>query len=215
MTQLLHTTHPRAERGRRIEALLRAAAGLTDDQFDELYPMRFRGMSSTFWTPVQVARRAAELLVLDASTRVLDIGSGTGKFCLVGAASTAGDFYGIEQRHALVECARDVAGLLGPLRASFEHGLFDALDPESYDAFYLFNPFEENRYRPIERTDRIVGLADDCFRDDVCRAQAFLAGARPGARVVTYNGIGGPMPAQYDLVVRERLGCVLELWQKS
>ena len=42
------------------------------------------------WTPVHVARRAAQFLVTGPETRVLDVGSGPGKFCLVGALATQG-----------------------------------------------------------------------------------------------------------------------------
>src|SRR6185437_914320 len=72
------------------EALLRRLknATLTDSDFDAIYPAPVRRVSASFWTPVSVAVRAADLLVDDPSTRVLDIGSGVGKFCIVGAAFT-------------------------------------------------------------------------------------------------------------------------------
>lgn len=204
----------RAARARTIAARLQNGDEVSNRQFDGIYPPAIREMSSSYWTPIRVALRAARLLVCKPGARVLDIGSGAGKFCCIGAASTSGAFHGVEQRSALVGHARNVAGLLGVPRATFTCGPFDALAPDAYDGFYLFNPFEENEDRSLAAADRPSAPGDDWFRDDVRRAQAFLSAARAGARVVTYNGIGGAMPAAYALVARERMRRALELWIK-
>lgn len=206
---------PRAARGARVGQRLRSGEPLTDSQFDELYPFEVRVMSATFWTPMRVALRAAKLLAKKPGTRVLDIGSGAGKFCILGALSTEGRFFGIEQRESLVDCAREMATVLGSANATFTHGLFDALNPEEYDAFYLFNPFEENKFSRAYQYDWKVTLGKERFTEDVRKAQHFLRGARPGTRVVTYNGMGGKLPWCYDLVEREQMGCAIEVWVKD
>ena len=187
---------------------------MTDRQLDSLYPPAVRPLSSSYWTPLRVALPAARMLVQKPGARVLDIGSGAGKFCCVGALATPGRFHGIEQRAELVRHAVDLGRLLGADRASFELGSFDKLDPGAYDGFYLFNPFEENEDRTLAAADREERPGDDWFLDDVRRAQAFLADARPGARVVTYNGLGGSLPASYELVERKKLRRSLESWVK-
>lgn len=154
------------------------------------------------------------MLAHTPGARVLDMGSGAGKFCCVGAVTTLAEFHGVEQRAKLVHYAREVAGLLGAERATFTQGPFDSLSPLDYDAFYLFNPFEENEDRSLAAADRRTEPGDDWVADDIRGAQAFLAAARVGARVVTYNGMGGPLPASYELLEREQLRCVLELWIK-
>lgn len=209
------STDPRAARGARVGQRLRSGEPLTDSQFDDLYPFEVRVMSATFWTPMRVAVRAASLLVRKPGTRVLDIGSGAGKFCLIGSLSTEGRFFGIEQRESLVDCARDMASVLGSSTATFAHGVFDSLNPEEYDAFYLFNPFEENKFSRAYQYDWKVTLGKERFTEDVRKAQHFLRGARPGTRVVTYNGIGGKLPWCYDLVAREQMGCAIEVWVKD
>ena len=88
---------------------LRAGWELTDLEFDRVYPSWVRRLSDMHWTPVEVARRAAALLAVDPTTRVLDVGSGVGKFCLIGALTTRATFVGIEQRENLVTVARDTA----------------------------------------------------------------------------------------------------------
>ena len=51
-----------------------------DERFDLIYPPEIRNLSWRHWTPVVVARRAAEFLVSEPETRVLDLGCGPGKF---------------------------------------------------------------------------------------------------------------------------------------
>jgi SAM-dependent methyltransferase len=159
---------------------------IDDADFDGVYPMQTRAVSSTFWTPIRVASRAAQLLVRDASTRVLDVGSGAGKFCIVGAATTGAQFVGVEHRAHLVETARAAAACVGVANARFIHGTFDAVDVASYDAVYLFNPFEENVWDRRSCIDETVELSCERFLADVERAERLLADARPGTRVVTY-----------------------------
>ena len=70
--------------------------------FDELA----RRLSEIHWTPVRVARRAAELLVTSPDSHILDVGSGAGKFCIVGSLSTGARFTGVEQRIELADQSR-------------------------------------------------------------------------------------------------------------
>ncbi len=178
------------EVGRRIAAKLRAGWRLADWQFDELYPLLVRALSATHWTPLEVALR--------------------------GALTTQGTFFGVEQRESLVACAREAASRLDAANATFMHGVFEALDPKDYDAFYFYNPFEENMYTKRDRFDWSVPPNRARFRENVRKAREFLGRARRGARVVTYNGMGGEMPHDYDLVSCEGVGCcALALWVKG
>src|SRR5713226_861432 len=63
-----------------------------DERFDLIYPPEIRDLSCRHWTPVAVARKAAEFLVNERETRVLDLGCGPGKFCIVGALTTEAHF---------------------------------------------------------------------------------------------------------------------------
>ena len=85
---------------------------IEDEKFDQIYPARIRKLSPLQWTPVRVAAAATRLLVTMPGTRVLDIGCGPGKFCLVAAALTDGHFTGIEQRGDLATAARKAATTL-------------------------------------------------------------------------------------------------------
>ena len=189
---------------------------IADADFDDVYPVSARSVSSTYWTPVHVASRAAELLVLDASTRVLDVGSGAGKFCIVGAATTGAHFVGVEQREHLVLAARTAAACVGVTNAQFIHGTFNMVDVSSFGALYFYNPFEENMWDRRTCIDDTVELSRERFLADVKSAEQLLARARGGTRVVTYHGFGGCMPPGYDLALRERCHTgFLELWIRS
>jgi SAM-dependent methyltransferase len=201
---------------RGLLARLREGCAALDRDFDELYPLPLRSVSSSFWTPIAVARRVSELLVSDASTRVLDVGSGVGKFCIVGAALKRARFTGVEHREHFVSVAREAADRVGVDGAHFIHGTFESLDVTSFDAIYFFNPFEENLWGFRGHLDDTVELSHRRFEADIARAERLLAAARVGTRVVTYHGFGGEMPPSYRLVLRERQGSGhVELWTKT
>jgi tRNA G46 methylase TrmB len=95
---------------------------IEDEKFDQIYPARIRKLSPLQWTPVCVAAEAAKLLVTVPGTRVLDIGCGPGKFCLVAAALTDSRFTGIEQRADLVTAARKAAAMRQSANVEIIHG---------------------------------------------------------------------------------------------
>ena len=201
-----------AELGRR----LRSGETVSDDELDAVYPPAIRRMSSAHFTPVCVARRAAELLVRAPSDVVLDVGAGAGKMCIVGAATSGARFVGIERRSHLVRVAEDAARRLGVLGATFQEGDLDAIDPADLDAAYLYNPFAENIWSAREQLDHTVELSEARFTRDVARARALLERTRAGTRVATYHGFGGEMPACFGLATREwRRGGYLDLWVKA
>ncbi len=170
---------------------------IEDEKFDQIYPARLRMLSSLQWTPVRMAGQAARLLVTAPGTRVLDIGCGPGKFCLVGAALSEAHFTGIEQRADLAAAARAAAEALRLSNVEIIHGNILDISFANYDAFYLYNPFEENMFRG-HRIDSAVPLSPELFERYI-RHVAAQFGARPlGTRVVTYSGYADEIPACYD-----------------
>jgi SAM-dependent methyltransferase len=190
---------------------LRRGLSVTDEAFDRCLPRRARALSGAQWTPVRVARRAAELLVTKPGARVLDVGSGVGKFCVIGALTTAGRFTGVEQRARLVEVARALVRAGRIPRCAFKHGNATDLDWNGYDGIYLYNPFAEHLITSARQDDSIrYGL--DTYRLYVERVEYMFANLRPGVRVVTYHGFGGTMTDHWRTLPVASRPDHLELW---
>ena len=95
----------------------------SDAQFHHLYSRSVQKLASRHWTPLCVARKAAAFLAAEHGVRVLDIGSGSGKFCLAGAYYRPNAFYfGVEQRKQLVADAETARKIIGFENVSFTHG---------------------------------------------------------------------------------------------
>jgi SAM-dependent methyltransferase len=188
-----------------------------DCAFDAIYPAPIRALSRAFWTPVAVARCAARLLQQTGANRVLDVGSGVGKFVLVAAtAAPEMTFVGVEHRRHLVRIARRAKSRLQVPNARFKSADAVRTPWETHDAFYFFNPFAENLFTADSRIDRRVELSEARFVRDVLRVERTLRAAALGTAVVTYHGMGGRMPASFELSHSERAGSDwLRLWVKT
>lgn len=172
---------------------------MTDAMFDLIFPATHRVRSWLHWTPVDVAARAVALLAPTPRHRVLDVGSGVGKLCLVGATTSQATWVGIEQDLEMVLAARAAAVRLHvEHRARFVHGSITAIDWSHFDSFYLFNPFAE-LLTPLGDLESQRGR----FVDAVQYVQRQLACSAAGTRVVTYHGFGGDFPPGFELVHRE------------
>ena len=201
----------------RYAARLHVGKKVSDEEFDSVFGERQRAVSFRHWTPVGVACRAARLLTETGATRILDVGAGVGKFCIVGALTTGAAYCGVERRGNLVAIARAAAARFGAGRATFTHADISDFDSDRFDGFYIYNPFEEHLEwdpvpirlhvcRDIARPVPNVRRLDD---GPVIRA-------RPGTPVVTFNGLGGPMPPDYRRVRSERFfNADLTLWIKK
>jgi len=179
-----------------------ASGKLSDVGFDAFLPPSTRARSSYTWTPIVVARRAALHFAERGASRVLDVGCGPGKFCVVaGLARPELTFCGVEHSPGL---ARTGQGLTASLRVSnVEIRNGDALDApwHDFDGFYFFNPFSEGSRAGGDRLLRVAELLRAAPRKSI---------------VVTYHGLGGPIPPSYDLIVEERVGSgPLRVWQKT
>lgn len=186
-----------------------AAGTLSDDLFDRLLAPRWRVRSAVHWTPVAVAYLAIRWLTEGGARRVLDVGAGVGKLCVLGALCARDvRFVGIERRLALVSEARHLAKLLGVSdRVEIREGTLETIDPHEFDAFYLYNPFVENLPEcDDDRIDKRVDLDPAHFARDVEIVDGWLRAARNGTRVVTLHGFGGLVPLTYRRVGGQRVG---------
>ncbi|HEY0369549.1 MAG TPA: methyltransferase domain-containing protein [Chthoniobacterales bacterium] len=188
------------------------AFSIEDEKFDLIYPAAIRKLSALFWTPVAVAAEAARLLVTQPGVRVLDVGCGAGKFCLIAASLTDGHFTGIDQREELLTAARVAAAKLDIDGLDFRLTNVTDLSFAEFDAFYIFNPFEENMHG--HKIDSDVPLSPALFKK-YTRYVADQLGRKPlGTRVVTYAGYGDEIPSCYECELT-LFNDDLKLWTKT
>jgi hypothetical protein len=201
---------------REIVEILGAGGAPPEGAFDRYLPESLRTISGRHWTPVRVAAFGARWLSSRGVRSVVDIGSGAGKFCVVGALASDCTFVGIEQRERLVDVARGLARLFRVSdRARFERGVYDggALPPA--DAYYLFNPFGENILDGTDHIDHDVVLSDHRYLQDIDAMERTLRNAPAGAYFLIYNGFGGAIPESFEEVPGDiEAPDLLRLWRK-
>lgn len=201
-------------KGREIFRALRRGILPLDREFDEVFTWETRQLSSDHWTPVHVALCAAEMLVASPKAKVLDVGCGPGKFCLIGAATHPVPFAGVDQRPHLLAEGQAIARNAKISNVEFIHGNMVDLDWSEYNAFYLYNPFSENVRMPV--IDKTVPLRVEYYCLYVEVVQQKLMNLPVGTRVVTYHGFGGEMPFGYKMVANKEIGSgFLQCWIKD
>ena len=196
-----------------IFKLLRSGISIDDSRFNELYPAHIKELAGRHWTPVDVAEMAARYLVEQSGDRVLDIGAGAGKFCLVGASCTSGMFYGVEQRESLVELSSSLASKHNIQNVKFIHANIEQMSFDDFDAFYFYNSFFENLDTscPIDNTilpsTKLYDRYTRYLWDQLRRTPA-------GTRIVSYYSGWDEIPESFDLEYTAFDG-YLNFWRKS
>lgn len=189
---------------------------ITDERFDALLDPKWRPFSDGHWTPARVAAYAALLLAPAANEQVLDIGSGVGKFCVVGALTTQGTFVGVEQRAHLVTAAEEAAACAGADRARFVAADAFSLDWTAFTALYFFNPFVEAKYQDDDQIDDTIEFGIGRYNACLAKTVEKLSGMPPGTRVAIYYALGTPMPPGYVLLWEDWMGeGRLSLWLRT
>jgi len=195
---------------------LKMGLPVSDVDFDKIFPAKYRPLSGTHWTPVRAAIIAARYACVRPGARILDIGSGIGKFCVVGALTTKGaTFHGVEQRGTLVTTAKNVAKQYAVPGVSFFHKNALEIDWKKYNAVYLYNPFWENVDRNA-RIDDSIPLDGALLVRYVKITRDKLSTLPSGSRAVIFNGYGGTIPHGFLLIHFERIrGLDLTVWEKK
>ncbi len=183
-----------------------------DDEFNELYPFSIQVHSRRHWTPIHIIKLACSFLG-EPGSRILDIGSGVGKFCLVGAhLHPEAQFTGIEQRNNLVRHAQRAQKTLNLKNVDFIQGNFTHLDMGKYDHFYFYNSFFEN-LDSFDRIDSTVDYSEELYQFYVAHLSKQLSQRPPGTKIVTYHSLQEEIPRSYQLVESFEDGD-LNFWQK-
>ena len=85
----------------------------SDEIFNSIYPDNIQAVAKKHWTRLEVAKKSAQFLAISPDVKILDIGSGSGKFCFAAAHyHPATQFYGVEQRADLVDLCNNLKAQL-------------------------------------------------------------------------------------------------------
>lgn len=185
----------------------------TEAQFIQLYPLAVQQLNEVHWTPLMVAYKALQFLKTKPGDKILDIGSGIGKFCLAGAYyKPQAFFYGIEQRKTLTEYARSAKELLGFSNVEFLLGDFTQVDFREFNHFYFFNSFGEN-LTDLYRIDESIDYSAELYYYYSTYLRHKLDKLPPGTRFVSYCSSDDEVPMSYVLVKTLHEG-KLKFWEK-
>ncbi|SEM92328.1 Methyltransferase domain-containing protein [Chitinophaga rupis] len=185
----------------------------SDFNFHHLYPLYIRELAQKHWTPLKVAQKASDFLAAKSGAKILDIGSGPGKFCLSGAYyNPAANFYGIEQRNDLVFYATTAKEMLGLSNVTFIHANLLELDFREYDHFYFFNSFYEN-LPGTQKIDNKLSYSRSLYNSYNRYLCDQLKKMPAGTRLATYHCSEEEVPGGYHLVGTE-IDHLLSFWIK-
>jgi len=170
-----------------------------DSDIDSLYPLHIRKLSHRHWTPVDVTKSAVKFLAQNYGAKILDIGSGVGKFCLA-AGSFQPDcyYYGVEQREQLIEYAERAKYEMDLHNVAFLHANIKEIDFGDYDHFYFFNAFYEHLDNSV-RIDKDTTVSIELYKEYTKYLFAQLAHMRRGTRLVTYHTRREQIPSVFSL----------------
>ncbi|MEO6547726.1 MAG: methyltransferase domain-containing protein [Ferruginibacter sp.] len=185
-----------------------------DSRFDKLYPLHIRQLGTRHWTSLMVAEMAANYLAVEKGAKILDIGSGIGKFCLAAAHyKPQATWFGIEQRKQLVDYAETAKATLGITNAHFIHGNFTDLDFKQYDHFYFYNAFYEN-IAGESHIDDTVPYSAEIFNQYNWLLYKQLQKCPSGTRLATFHSVENEIPDDY-LHIGSELDGLVKFWMKE
>ena len=185
----------------------------SDAALDRMYPPAIQKLAQQHFTNVAVAKRAAEFLAAEPGMRILDIGSGTGKFCLTAAHHhPSAFFYGIEQRRNLVAIANEVQQAVGITNVKFICGNFTQLDFSRYNHFYFYNSFYEN-LNGTSKIDNSIDYSAELYYYYNRYLYKQLEQKPEGTRLATYHSLEDEIPPSYH-VVKTEMNDLLKFWIK-
>jgi SAM-dependent methyltransferase len=190
-------------------------AGLfsNDAAFDWLYPEHFQLLSPKHWTPLAIAHTAANFLA-EPGARVLDIGSGAGKFCLAAAYHFPETyFYGVEQRHELICLSEEAKGYTKLPNVNFIYANITQVNFKEFDHFYFYNSFYEN-IDPENKIDDSLELSQSLYAYYNQYLCAELDKKPLGTRLVTFHSLEQEIPSGFRLADVACNG-LMKMWIKA
>lgn len=192
---------------------LRLNMPVSDKEFDMIYPAPLREMSGRHFTGVDVAIKAARFLVTKPKQRVLDIGSGVGKFCFVAASYSDALYTGVDYRKHFVDLSKELADKYRFRNVNFIYDDITHLDFSKYDCFYFFNSFQEH----VDRTaqlDHTIEANQEKYEKYSDYLKNEFEKLPDGTRIVTYHAYPSQIPGSYRKISLHFDGLLI-CWEKG
>jgi SAM-dependent methyltransferase len=186
---------------------------ITDSSFDELYSEEIQKISETHFSPVKEALLASAFLSEKTGAKILDIGSGAGKFCIIGSNNYDAHFTGVEQRETLVEESNKLKEHFQLTNVDFVNANILDIPFKEYTGFYFFNSFKENLH-PEDRLDPETELSSTKYLSYTNYVKGQLSQMPNGTRIVTFYSDGNEIPETYKLQKTASEG-KMKFWKKS
>ena len=186
---------------------------IVDTDFDLVFEERIQGASPIHFTPLKVAKLAARYLANEKGVKVLDIGSGAGKFCMIGSVCTEGYFVGVEQRERLHLEALRISQKYNLTNVSFINTNITNISFKDYDAFYIFNAFYENISLFGGSIDDDIELKRELYESYSLYVKEQLSEMPIGTKLVTYFSFGKEIPDNYEIQFKA-FDEKLKMWEK-
>ena len=177
----------------------------SNSKFDEIYPKLYQEHSARHFTPVNIAIKAAKLLVDKPTDKILDIGSGVGKFCCIGSAVTDAHFYGVEKRKTLTNLSNKIKRNYKLKNAHFINNDFTALDFKKFSGIYFFNSFHEHFDETciLDETSKVSLSEYKKYHEDLMMK---LNECNKGTKLVTYYTFKNKIPSSYQFIDANETG---------
>jgi Methyltransferase domain len=193
---------------------IRSNEEINDIEFDLMYPIKLKDAIEMHFTPIEVAKTAARYLAHKKGVKVLDIGSGAGKFCMIGSACTEGSFTGVELRESLFATALRISKRYNLLNIEFVHANITDIPFKDFDAFYFFNAFYENVSRlGVGKINNELDLSRELYDTYSFYVKQQLDEMPVGTKLVTYFSFSKEVPDSYHLQFTDFDG-KLKMWEK-
>lgn len=176
-----------------------------NSSFDKIYPKLYQEHSARHFTPVDIAVKAAKLLVDKPTDKIVDIGSGVGKFCCIGSAVTEANFYGVEKRKTLTNLSNKIKRSYKLKRAHFINSDFTTLDFKKFDGIYFFNSFHEKLDETciLDETSKVSVEEYKKYHEDL---MIKLNECKSGTKLVTYYTFKNKIPSSYQFIDANETG---------
>lgn len=187
---------------------------IKDEEFDVIYPQTIRHLSKRHFTPVEVAIKATEWLTENNFTgKILDIGSGSGKFCFIAAALSKSTITGVEYRKDHIDICNKIKLKNRLQNVEFIHSNINKIAFKNYDGFYFFNPFQE-QIDSSAKIDMVIKTNESFYAEYEEYVKKELEKLPAGTKLVTYHTSLAQIPTNFCLT-KTRFEGKLKLWIKT